>query len=418
MLPSARIETTIDILNRIKDTRVPMDTVCGDFFRVRRYIGSKDRADVAERVYEMVRHHARLGWILEQYKIDDTPRARMIAYLLLQGNPQRVKDLFDGSKFGPAPLSEAELEMVRTFKAPDYPEAVAAECPPQYEQKLKALFGDDFAAEMGAMQHAATLDLRVNLFKATRAKAKTLLESDGVKTKDTSLSPWGLRCDSKAYLSKTKAFIKGWVEIQDEGSQMIAVLCDAKAGTQVLDYCAGGGGKTLALAASMQNKGRVVAMDLDSRRLEKARPRLKKAAVSDIIELRPLDDEKHRKWLKRQKETFDVVLCDVPCSGSGTWRRNPDMRWRSFGPSLDELTAIQADILEKVVHTVKPGGKLVYATCSLFREENEDQIARFLKDHPDFKLKPVGKDLGGDYMRLTPHRHGTDGFFTAVMVRD
>ena len=207
--------------------------------------------------------------------------------------------------------------------------------------------------------------------------------------------------------------------IQDEGSQMIANVCGAQPGMQVLDYCAGAGGKTLALGAAMERKGRIVAMDLDERRLKKSRDRFKKAQIADIIEVRPLSDNRHVKWLKRQKEKMDIVLCDVPCTGTGTWRRNPDMRWRVFGPSLEELVEIQAEILDKVAHAVKPGGKLVYATCSLLPDENEAQVEAFLARNDEFEIAPLDEalKLGSPYMRLTPHRHQTDGFFAAVMVK-
>jgi 16S rRNA (cytosine967-C5)-methyltransferase len=360
---------------------------------------------------------ARLGFILQQCKVDDTPRSRLIAHLLLEGNPQRIKDLFDGEQYAPERLNDEEMSFIEAFKVPNYPETVAAECPPAYEVSLRELFGCDFALEMQAMQMPATLDLRVNLARCTLEMARAALKSDGVETEKTAYSPWGLRCEHKAYLSKTKAYMKGWVEIQDEGSQLIAHACAAKPGMQVLDYCAGAGGKTIALAAAMQNKGRIVAMDLEERRLMKARERIKKAGVSDIIELRPLSDEKHRKWLKRQKGTFDLALCDVPCSGTGTWRRNPDMRWRAYGPALDELIMVQKDILDKVKHTVKEGGKLVYATCSLLREENEAQVEEFLKNNPDYVLHPINMSYAKDMMRLTPYQHQTDGFFAAVMMK-
>ncbi len=417
MKPSARIQAVIELMSRIYQARMPMDNVCGDYFRQRRYIGSKDRAAIVEQVYDMMRMHARLGYILKQHTVPDTARGRVIAHLLLEGNPQRIKDSFDGAKYAPEPLDTLEQKFVQEFSEPEYPEAVAVECPPDYEERLRAIFGNDFKEEMQAMLSPATLDLRVNLIKSTREKAQSYLVEDGVKTEFTPHSPWGLRCETKSYLSKTRGFVKGWVEIQDEGSQLIAYLCGAEPGIQVLDYCAGGGGKTLAIAGAMQNKGRIVAMDLHAKRLMKSRERLKKAAVTDIIELRPLEDEKNKKWLKRQKGTFDVVLTDVPCSGTGTWRRNPDMRWHQYGPSIEELIQVQAEILEKVANVVKPGGKLVYATCSLLPEENEDQVARFLAAHEEFELLPINTEFAGDMMRLSPHQHQTDGFFTAVMVR-
>lgn len=426
MKPQARIQATIEIFEKIEEnTRVPMDTVVGDYMRNRRYIGSKDRSNVAERIYELMRRYARLNWWLERSGAEKNARNTVIAYLALceGADLKRFKDMFDGSKYAPEMLSEGDISLIKKLDGTDIehkdmPLDVAAECPALYADKLKSYFGDDFKAEMLAMLDSATLDLRVNMFSSDINKAKEALEKDGIKTSPTQYSKVGLRCENKAYLSRTKAMQKGWIEIQDEGSQLIAQMCDAKPGMQVLDYCAGGGGKTLALASAMQRKGRIVAMDTDSRRLERGRFRYKKAQIADIIEVRSLEDDKNKKWLKRQKEKFDIVLTDVPCTGTGTWRRNPDMRWNVYGPSLEELTSIQADILERVTHTVKPGGILVYATCSLLPDENEDQIENFLKNHPEFEVMPItDKNLGDPYMRLTPYRHQTDGFFTAILKK-
>ncbi|MCC6598731.1 MAG: RsmB/NOP family class I SAM-dependent RNA methyltransferase [Alphaproteobacteria bacterium] len=424
MKPSARIQACIEVLERTANPRVPMDSCIGDYMRQRRYIGAKDRAAVVERVYSIVRHYARLGWWVEQLNLEDTPRIAVILWLALgEGiDTKRFHDLFDGGQYAPAPLNEAELAIIgkiigQPLEPASMPLAVRLECPPQYEEKLRGFFGDAFEEEMRAMLGSATLDLRVNTFLMERENVKNSLEKDGVITTATPCSPWGLRCAEKVFLSKTKAFNKGWVEIQDEGSQMIAALCDAQPGMQVLDFCAGGGGKTLALAAAMKKKGRIVAMDNDSRRLEKGRSRYKKAFISDIVEVRPLDNEKNRKWLKRQKGTFDIVLLDVPCTGTGTWRRNPDTRWNTYAPPLEELLQTQKEIIERAASVVKPGGRLVYATCSLLPEENENQIERFLADHPEFSICPPPPELGAPYMRLTPLRHNTDGFFAAVLER-
>lgn len=426
MKPSARIQSVIELLERIEEqSRVPMDTISGDYFRNRRYIGSKDRAITAQRVYDIMRARARLGWWLDHAQHPDSPRARAIAFLLLSEacDEKRLdKDLFDGSQYAPAELDDAEKKLVsmlagQSLNHADMPASIRVECPADYETALKQYFGKDFETEMAAMIPSAPLDLRVNMWLSDRAKVKAALAKDDVETAETPLSPTGLRAQNKIYLSKTKAFNKGLVEIQDEGSQMIAHVCDVQPGMQVLDYCAGAGGKTLALAAAMQRKGRIVAMDNDEKRLARGRERFKKAQVSDIIEPRPLSDERHRKWLRRQKETFDVVLIDVPCSGTGTWRRNPDMRWKLYGPKLPELQQVQSEILEKVAGAVKPGGRLVYATCSLLPGENEEQVAKFLENHPEFSVKPVDAKLGNPYMRLTPHRHNTDGFFAAVLEK-
>ncbi len=426
MKPASRIHTSIEILDTIIKAPVPMDGAIGDYMRSRRYVGSKDRSNVVERVYGVMRAHARLGWWMERMKLEDGPRSRVLLWVSLVEvrDAKRIADLFDGSKYAPDVLSPQEIKTVhklveQDLEHKDMPEAVRIECPASYEATLRAFFGDSFMAEMAAMMEPATLDLRVNDFLKDKEVVKELLAKDDIESDDTPYSPWGLRCRSKAFLSKSKAMQKGFIAIQDEGSQLIVHHCDVKPGMQVLDYCAGGGGKTLALANAMKRKGRVVAMDIDGRRLERGRQRFRKAHLADIIEVRPLSDEKNRKWLRRQKQSFDVALLDVPCSGTGTWRRNPDLRWQHFGPTLEELLVTQAEILDKVAGVVKPGGKLVYATCSLLPEENEDQIERFLADHPEFEVAPLdeSRGLGSPYMRLTPLRQQTDGFFTAVMVR-
>ena len=430
MLPSARIQTAIELLEKTAASRIPMDSAIGDYMRHRKYIGSKDRAAVVERVYAIERARARLGWWLSHVGADDTARNRMIAWLVLaEGEGVNAIDkLCDGSKYAPKPLRAEEKELIETLSgkkldSETVPETARVECPPQWESRLRDFFGADFRPEMAAMLGTAPLDLRVNTRLIERAEAKAALAADGIETDFTTISPWGLRCRGKAYLSESRVYRDGMVEIQDEGSQLIAFVTGVQPGMQVLDYCAGAGGKTLALAAAMKNKGRIVAMDIAEGRLEKARPRFRRAGVADIIEVRALSDEKNRKWLRRQKESFDVALVDVPCTGTGTWRRNPDMRWRHYGPGLDELLETQADILERVTKAVKVGGKLVYATCSLLPDENEAQIEKFLKNHPEFEILPTEqvwqdtKPPSTPFMRLTPHRHNTDGFFAAVLVR-
>jgi 16S rRNA (cytosine967-C5)-methyltransferase len=430
MTPAARIKAVIDILTRLQEGRVPMDTIVGDYMRVRRYVGSKDRSFIAEAVYDMMRHHARIGFLLNKVGAEDSILNRVLCYLAVVEKRPRIHDLFDGSRYGADELNEQQTKDLEKFSAlslddPSMPVTLRTETPDHYAGSLQNYFGKDFEDEMSAFLNGAGLDVRVNTVLAPLSKVKDYLAADNVEVDALKYSPFGFRIKGKTFLSKTKAFSKGWIDIQDEGSQLIALACDVRPGMQVLDYCAGAGGKTLALANMMQVKGRIVAMDTEERRLEKGRERFRRARVSDIIELRPLSDERHRKWLKRQDQSFDVVLTDVPCTGTGTWRRNPDMRWFTYGPSLAELCAVQADILDRVVHVVKPLGRLVYATCSLLPEENEEQVAAFLKRHDDFELLPLSQGwpegvtppCAGDVMRLTPHRHGTDGFFAAILQR-
>ncbi|OFW87430.1 MAG: hypothetical protein A3J37_05110 [Alphaproteobacteria bacterium RIFCSPHIGHO2_12_FULL_45_9] len=428
MIISARMLAVLDLLERTQKSPIPMDLTIGDYMRNRRYIGSKDRTDIVERIYGIVRHHARLNWALEQAGVTvPSARIKLLAYLLLVEGREDPTVYFDGTKYAPPQVTQDEIDVLhrlpKNFDAA--PSDVLFECPANYSASLHAYFGKDFDVEMEALCHGATLDLRINCVAGDREKMKESLEKDKVETDLTPYSPWGLRAKGKAFLGETKAFRSGHIEIQDEGSQLIALACDVQPGMQVLDYCAGGGGKTLALASAMRVKGRIVAMDLEEARLAKAKTRFKRAKVSDIIETRPLSDEKSRKWLRRQKQSFDVALVDVPCSGTGTWRRNPDTRWRNYGPSVEEIIPVQADILERVAGVVKPGGRLVYATCSLLPEENEQQIEKFLAGHPEYELAdlqdvwPEGckPPCEGKYMRLTPKRHNTDGFFAAVLIR-
>ncbi|MCB1538123.1 MAG: RsmB/NOP family class I SAM-dependent RNA methyltransferase [Rhodospirillales bacterium] len=433
MTPGARIQAAIELWDKIWTAGVPMDTLTGDYFRVRRYIGAKDRAAIAERVYAMMRHYARAGWWLARVGGDDTPRTRMIADLTLRDHVPRphVADLFSGAKHAPESLSEQEARILdalagQNIDSPEMPEAVRAECPPEAEERLRAVFGDGFAHEMAAMLIPAPLDLRANTIKISRDDAIAALAKHGVETAPTAFSPVGLRAPGRVHLAETKLLQAGVIEIQDEGSQLIALLCAAGPGMQVLDACAGGGGKTLAIAAQMAGKGRIVAMDTSAQRLARGKPRYVRAGIHNV-ELRALSDEQNVKWLRRQKGNFDVVLVDAPCTSSGTWRRNPDLRWRAMGPGADEIVREQAQILERFAKCVKPGGLLVYATCSLYRAENEAQVEVFLGAHPDFALVPLatawtraglnGTAPKGEMMRLSPLQSGTDGFFCAVMQR-
>ncbi|MAS86648.1 MAG: hypothetical protein CMH30_01515 [Micavibrio sp.] len=432
MTPAARIAGLIDLLEQVFTWRLPVDVTAGDWFRNKKYIGSKDRSEIAERLYRIMRHKARYSWHLAQSKMAETPRNFAIIDCAFHDEKPEERLFSGGGKYAVDGLSPEETKLLhkhlgQDIETKDMPLDVQLEAPEWAAEMLKRRFGKNYEPEMRAMQTMAPLDIRVNTIGTTIEAAMGSLHKDGVRVQRTHYAPHGLRVEGKAYLAKTKAFSKGHVEIQDEGSQMIAALCGVKSGMRVLDYCAGGGGKTLALAAQMGNKGSIVATDMDERRLERGRKRYRKAHIHNV-ELKCLKDEKTQKWFKRQKETFDVVLVDAPCSSSGTWRRNPELRWHFYGPSLDEIKALQTDILNRVGKAVKKGGRLVYATCSLFEEENEAQIKAFLDVNPDFKVLPVQQawaDMGfdtqcpdtGDFMKLSPAAHGTDGFFTAILEK-
>jgi 16S rRNA (cytosine967-C5)-methyltransferase len=302
------------------------------------------------------------------------------------------------------------------------PEAVRYEVPDWLLPRLIARFGDHLAQEMAALAQPAPLDLRVNPLKGDRNKARAALAAEGWQAEPTPLSPWGLRIQGRRPVTAGPAFQSGLVEIQDEGSQLVALITGAEPGMRVVDWCAGAGGKTLALAAMMRNRGQIIACDVSAPRLDAAVRRLRRAGVHNVERhlLEPGD-----KWAKRRAGAFDRVLVDVPCTGTGTWRRNPDARQRLNEADLHELLPRQAGILHTAQSLVRKGGRLVYATCSLLAEENEAQVTAFLHSHPDFAIVPASQawppgtpsPATGDFLFLTPARNNTDGFFSAVLER-
>jgi 16S rRNA (cytosine967-C5)-methyltransferase len=432
LTPGAQIAAAIEVLTAIETGDRPADDVAADYFRRRRYIGAKDRAQISGHVYAVLRHRAALDWWVAKHRIEAAPRSRVLASLvLLEGRrAEAIATCCDGDRFRPAVLSRAEEGFVRdlatrTLRHPEMPRAVANDLPAWLEPHLDAVFGSGLEGEMAALNAPAPTDLRVNVLKTDREIARTALAAEGVAADPTPLSPVGLRLRRRVPLGNLAAFKEGLVEVQDESSQIAALLADARPGMRVVDFCAGAGGKTLALAAGMSNRGKLVACEVSAWRLERSARRLRRAGVNNV-ERRALSDERD-KWVKHHKASFDRVFVDVPCLGTGTWRRNPDAKWRSRPEDLAELVVRQQQILRSAARLVRPGGRLVYATCSLLREEDEDQAEAFLEAAPDFVPLPVARAwaeaIGGDcpggeqYLRLTPARHGTDGFFVAIFER-
>ena len=338
-----------------------------------------------------------------------------------------IASAFSGGRFAPAPLTQTELATLRrleghTLEHRGMPDAVRLEIPNWLLPRLAEHFGPACEAELQALLQSAPLDLRVNLLKTTRDAALAALAAEGLDVVPTRLSPWGLRIASRRPVTGGPAFQSGLIEIQDEGSQLVAALLGARPGQRVCDYCAGAGGKTLALAMTMNNRGVLFACDTSPARLENATRRLRRAGVSNTERhlLQPGD-----KWPKRNGEKFDRVLVDAPCTGTDTWRRNPDARQRLTESDLAELIARQSAILDAAAPLVRKRGRMVYATCALLREENETQVMHFLARHPGFTLVPLARawpfdgapPCAGDFLALTPARHGTDGFFAAVLER-
>ncbi len=429
MTPAARLAAAIELLAAIEtDPRRPADAVANDFFRQRRFIGGSDRRAVADRVWGVLRSRRRLAWWLASGEAPATPRLLVAAALLLQGwKPDGVAKSFSGGKFGPDGLRPEEAAVLRlldghTLDHPEMPAAVRLEVPDWVLPPLEARFGPQLAEELAALAEPAPLDLRATLLKATREQAQESLAAEGVAATPTPLSPWGLRVPGRRPVTAGRTFQEGLVEIQDEGSQLIAALVGARPEMRVADWCAGAGGKTLALAMTMQNRGHIAACDVSAARLDGAVRRLRRAGVHNVERhvVEPGD-----RWAKRRAGGFDRVLVDAPCTGIGTWRRNPDARLRVSARDLAELQGKQAAILGQAARLVRSGGRLVYATCSLLAEENEAQVQGFLAANPDFAVLPLARawDLPGappgpgPFLTLTPLRHGTDGFFAAVLER-
>ncbi len=437
MTPPARIASAIELLAAVEAaSRKPADAVANAFFRDRRFIGSGDRRSVSDRVWTVMRERRRLGWWLDRIGEPPTPRLLVAASLLLEGwTLDGVKQSFSGGQFGPTHLSAGEAATLKRLEGhtpshPDMPEAVRLEVPDWVLPHLRARFGAALELEMAALSEPAPLDLRVNLLKGTLDQAIKALASEGIAAVPTALSPWGLRIEGRRLVTTGPAFQSGLVEIQDEGSQLVALMVGAAPGMRVADWCAGAGGKTLALAMTMENKGQIVACDVSAPRLEGAVRRLRRAGVHNV--------EQHLiatgdKWAKRRAGSFDRVLVDAPCTGTGTWRRNPDARLRLVERDLLELVPKQAAILDAASRLVRNGGRLVYATCSVLLEENEAQVQAFVAAHPEFSAVPLAQAWAGtrappaigatdapgsgDFLSLTPRRNGTDGFFSAVLER-
>ncbi len=427
MTPNARLAAAIDLLEAITAApRKPADAVANDFFRQRRFIGSGDRREISDQVWAVLRHQRRLSWWIERAQGVPSARLAVAALAVLGGRPSTdVGKMFNGGRYAPEPLTETEAEILRrlddhSLEHPAMPDAVRLEVPDWIMPLLAARFGRDTDREVAAMLAPAPLDLRVNLLKGDRAAALAALAAEGIVAEPTSLSPWGLRVAGRRPVVAGEAFRSGLVEIQDEGSQIVALLADARPGMRILDYCAGAGGKTLAMAMTMENRGHILAADTSAHRLEGAVRRLRRAGVHNVEQ--HLLSAADNKWAKRRRETCDRVLVDAPCTGTGTWRRNPDARLRLTEADLSELVEKQAAILHDAARFLRKGGRLIYATCSLLRPENEDQVDRFLAEHGDFRRveqlpAAVAALAEGGIVRLTPARHGTDGFFAAVLER-
>jgi 16S rRNA (cytosine967-C5)-methyltransferase len=431
MTPAARLSAAIELIDTIDTQRVPAAKALKEWGTAHRYAGSGDRAAISGLIWDVLRRRASSAWIMDA----DTPRARALGMLKLERgmDVEAIAALCDGGRFAPAPLSDAERLALTTRSLDDAPAPVAGDYPEWLDGYLAQVFGDERVAEATAMASRAPLDLRVNTLKANREKMLASLAHLGVEP--TPWSPVGLRIQLGADarnpgIHAEEAFIKGGVEVQDEGSQLAALLSGAKPGEQVIDLCAGAGGKTLALAAMMQGKGRLIATDHDKRQLAPIHERLSRAGIHNADVRSPRGDADP---LADIRASADLVLIDAPCTGTGTWRRNPDAKWRMRPGALEVRLKDQAEVLDRAAALTKAGGRIAYITCSVLPPENGEQIRSFLARHPDFAVVPPAQvvtvlwDKAEEFaaatlqspegLLMTPRRTGTDGFFVSVLKK-
>jgi 16S rRNA (cytosine967-C5)-methyltransferase len=413
MHPKALLDSCSELLQQVLKFDHPADMVVSRYFREQR-LGPRERATLAETVYGVLRKKNLYTYLAQHGSGSLERRLAILGFAaerdyLLSALTDQEKDWL------------ARCDQV---KPSDLMELHRHNLPQWLVEPLKAQLGDDFWPLVESLNAPAGLDLRVNTLKEKRAEVQKELAKAAIKTVATPYSPWGLRLAGKPPLNKLDAFTRGAIEVQDEGSQLLALLVDAKRGEMVVDFCAGAGGKTLAIGAAMRNTGRLYAFDTSGHRLAALKPRLARSGLSNVHPVAIAHERDER--IKRLAGKIDRVLVDAPCSGLGTLRRNPDLKWRQNPKAIEALSAKQTAILKSAARLLKPGGRLVYATCSVLREENEAIAEAFSAANKDFtplETSQILTHLGvgdaeklcrGGYLRLWPHRHQTDGFFAAV----
>jgi 16S rRNA (cytosine967-C5)-methyltransferase len=415
-LARSQLDAIVHALQVVLPARAPADTQLRQFFRDNKNLGHRDRALVADTVYAALRRRR----LLEHVTPSASPREMALATLVkLQGiGVGQIESVLKGTeKTWLAQLKAQDLDVLPFEIRADLPDWVI-------ERLRKRMSDDELLALARGLQQAAPLDLRVNTLKAPREAVLDRLAYDEIEARSTALSPVGVRLKEKPALNQHPMFLDGAVEVQDEGSQLLGMLMEPRRGEMIVDFCAGAGGKTLQMGAAMNSSGRLYAFDVSDKRLDNLGPRLKRSGLSNVFPQRIANENDAK--VKRLRGKIDRVLVDAPCTGLGTLRRNPDLKSRQTPEGLIELNVKQRAILAAAASLVKPGGRIVYGTCSLLTEENEDIVTAFLAANPDFSLIPAADVLkrqgvtvvGADeYLRLYPHVHDTDGFFAAVMEK-
>lgn len=402
MQNGARYQAILDLISEIFKDEKPADGIINDYFRSRKYIGSKDRRFISDWVWQIIR---------QRMKLEFDAKSREPRRILLTALRGRLDEVFDGSKYGLAPLSEDEKLWLAQPNEDVYPDYVEAECPQWLFEKIKN------TELCKALNCPATADFRVNF--SSREEVLRRLSSEGIEAVSTPYSPLGIRINARISTGNCMAFQEGLMEVQDEASQLAALLCDVRPEHKIMDYCCGAGGKSLTLAHLLNNQGRIIAHDINSRRLEAIKPRLARLGVRNI-EMTDFAADSDR--------DFDRFIIDAPCSGTGTWRRAPDGKFRLSSGMLKGLVKTQAELLEIGAAKTRKGGRLIYITCSILPEEDEERIDRFLSGHPEFEpvnMRQLWEAKIGlpyphhspRYLKMSPLSTGTDGFFIAVLEK-
>lgn len=416
MTPAARLAAAASVLDSVSQSRQPAEVVLKQWGQANRFAGSKDRRAIADRVYKVLRARGRLSWIMGGR---EDGRALVIGSLsALDGLPlEEIEALYSGEGYAPRPLSKQERARITAGQG-EPPGWVAAGLPRFVVEDFQQVFGDRWAEEATAlMQPRAPIDLRVNTARATVDAVAAELREAELEAERTPWSPVGLRLASEPppNVQALDAFRDGRIEIQDEGSQIVCALTGVRPGMTVVDYCAGGGGKTLGLATALEGQGMLVASDVVQKRIDNIRPRLERAGLE--ADLRVIGQ--NGGGMEDLNDQADLVVVDAPCSGSGVWRRRPEDAWRLTPEEVERLHALQVRILGQAARLVKPGGRLAYVTCSMLTAENEASASAFEAAHPQFAPVEVSPPWGGQgaRLRLSPATTGTDGFFFALYER-
>lgn len=402
MQNGARYQAVLELISEIFKDEKPADGIINDYLRVRKYIGSKDRRFISEKVWEIIRNRMKLSFDAESGE----PRR-----VLLWSVRDKLDEVFDGSQYGMVPLTEEERAWLAQDNDKPYPDYVEAECPQWLFAKINNI---EFCK---ALNRPAEANFRVH--NHSRDEALRRMINEGFEVVPTVCSPYGIKSKERISLANCMAYQDGWIDVQDEASQLAAVLCDVRPEHKIIDYCCGAGGKSLALSHILNNKGKILAHDAIAKRLENIKPRLERLGVKNI-ELTDL--------IADSDKDFDRFIIDAPCSGTGTWRRSPDAKFRLTEKALADLNRVQSEILKAGAAKTKIGGRLIYMTCSVLRDENEHIIDRFMAENPDFRfvnLRAIWeKHISAPYphksenmLRLSPQSSGTDGFFICIMER-